>query len=150
MKTSIEVAQVLLDLAKSKNESLTPMALIKLVYLCHGWMLGIHGRPLIEEKVEAWQYGPVIPELYGAIRHHRSKPVERLLPSPDNLDTDEQEIIADVFKAYPNDAIVLSRLTHQIETPWHETWHENRKYISDDRIKHHFIQKIAAHHADDN
>ena len=38
------------------------MHAIKLVYLCHGWMLGIYGRSLIGEPVEAWRYGPVVPE----------------------------------------------------------------------------------------
>ncbi len=31
------------------------MQLIKLVYLCHGWTMGLYSRPLIE-NVEAWQY----------------------------------------------------------------------------------------------
>ena len=42
----------------------TPMHVLKLTYLCHGWMLGIYDHALINEPVEAWQYGPVVPSLY--------------------------------------------------------------------------------------
>ena len=40
------------------------MHVLKLVYVCHGWMLGIHGAPLITEPVEAWTYSPVVPTVY--------------------------------------------------------------------------------------
>ena len=55
----------------------TPMHIIKLVYLSHGWMLGLHDTPLLWEPVEAWQYGPVVPSVYhlykgwGGRTHHR-------------------------------------------------------------------------------
>ena len=42
----------------------TPMHVIKLVYLAHGWMLGFTSRALINEAVEAWTYGPVVPSTY--------------------------------------------------------------------------------------
>ena len=38
------------------------MQVLKLVYYCHAWMLGLYGRPLIRQPIEAWRYGPVVPE----------------------------------------------------------------------------------------
>ena len=47
----------------------TVMHVLKLVYLAHGWMLGLHKRPLIKEQVEAWLYGPVILVLYQKYKY---------------------------------------------------------------------------------
>ena len=33
--------------AREKQQDLTPLQMIKLVYYCHGWQLGIHHEPLI-------------------------------------------------------------------------------------------------------
>ena len=42
----------------------TPLHVVKLVYLCHGWMLGIKGQPLIDEPIVTGRYGPVIQSVY--------------------------------------------------------------------------------------
>ena len=43
----------LLHLGNQSGAGLTPMQVLKLVYISHGWMLGLHQRPLFEEDVEA-------------------------------------------------------------------------------------------------
>ena len=63
------VAEHIRWLRTNEGEPTTPLHLVKLVYISHGWVLGFHGIPLIRESVEAWKYGPVIPAVY-----HRYKP----------------------------------------------------------------------------
>ena len=58
------VANHFLDLAERDGTTLNPMKIQKLVYIAHGWHLAIMEKPLIHESVEAWTYGPVIPDLY--------------------------------------------------------------------------------------
>lgn len=40
-------------------------------------MLGLYGVPLIRDDVQAWKYGPVIPQVYhaGAVKDYRGRPV---------------------------------------------------------------------------
>ncbi|MBV9510077.1 MAG: DUF4065 domain-containing protein, partial [Caulobacteraceae bacterium] len=82
MHDSRTVANRFLELARERGQMLTPMQLLKLVYIAHGWMLGLAGRPLIRDEVQAWQYGPVIPPLYNAVRSYRRDPVSQSLAQP--------------------------------------------------------------------
>jgi uncharacterized phage-associated protein len=164
-----EVANYILDLADRDDVAVSPMKLQKLVYLAHGWYLGIVEEPLIDEVVEAWQFGPVVPSLYHEFKRFGSGRIvgdrftrARMTPAgkwklercelPD--DTEEasraRELIDrvwDVYKGYS--AVQLSNLTHQDGTPWSETWKamdvkRKGKDIDDTKIQAHFKQLSGA------
>ena len=142
MHTAEPVANRLLALAEDAGRPLTPMQLIKLVYLCQGWMLGMNGRPLFSEPVEAWAYGPVIRSVYDAVRQYRDQPISQNLPAePAEFDEVESDIIEQTFEQYGHLAgIALSTLTHQPGSPWsitHERLGRNAT-ISNDLIQDHF------------
>ena len=83
MHNSITIANRLLEIANERQQlTFTPMQLLKLVYIAHGWMLGLYRRPLIQDDVQAWQYGPVIPTLYNKIRQFKSSPVQGPIGGP--------------------------------------------------------------------
>lgn len=139
-----DVALYFIARAKEKGEYLTLLQLIKLVYLAHGWLLGIHKRPLIVEDVEAWQYGPVIHNLYERYRRHRNAPLTGE-PCNDGIFDEDQEAksIADqVFDLYGElTGEQLSTLTHEEGTPWHQIWHEIGKHTEHAVIPQHLIQE---------
>ena len=125
MKSSKTVANEFVKLADENGESLTPMQLLKLVYIAHGWMLALYNRPLIREEVQAWQYGPVIPILYRAVRRYRSGPVQRIdgVSSDEVLDEDEKSIVQQVYEIYGDlSGPALSRMTHAKDTPWAQVY----------------------------
>jgi uncharacterized phage-associated protein/predicted RNase H-like HicB family nuclease len=51
-----------------ESYDLTNMKLQKLVYYAQGLCLGVLDRPLFENTLEAWEHGPVCPELYHAYK----------------------------------------------------------------------------------
>ena len=59
----------------SSSVYLTPLHINKLVFFSHGWNLGILETPLINEDVEAWKYGPIIPSIYYAFKKYVQKKV---------------------------------------------------------------------------
>jgi uncharacterized phage-associated protein len=124
MKSSRTVANEFIMLARQAGESLTPLQVLKLVYIAHGWMLALHHRPLIRDEVQAWQYGPVIPALYNAVRKYRSSPVEQINGLPDeDLDENERSIVQQTFEIYGSlTGPALSRMTHAKDTPWDMTY----------------------------
>ena len=93
----------------------TPMHVLKLVYLSHGWMLGLHDKALIYEAVEAWQYGPVIPSLYYRYKAFGGDPITaEVIDRTDKFTKNQLAVIRGVVDVYrDSDAIALSNITHQ-------------------------------------
>lgn len=125
-KKSLSVAQALLSRCKGGgDDAVTPMQLIKLTYIAHGYMLGLHGKPLLDESVEAWRYGPVVPSVYHAVKQFRSDPVTNVAGAQNDFAFSDEEtaVIDSVCKIYGKyNGIVLSSATHKSGTPWHQTW----------------------------
>lgn len=140
-----DVAKYLLWLGR-EDASTTPMQLLKLVYISHGWTLGLLGHPLIAESVEAWQYGPVVPSVYHEYKKFRSNPITAI-PStePDCFEPDEKDVMRQVWSGYGNyTGVQLSSMTHKPGTPWDVTRRMSGPgaVISNDLIEN-FYRKLA-------
>jgi uncharacterized phage-associated protein len=143
MHDSRTIANRFLELASAKGRTLTPMQVQKLVYIAHGWQLGLAGCPLIRDEVQAWQYGPVIPRLYNALRNYGGNPVTATLSSDpgDLLGAAEDHLVCQVYDLYGGySGSQLSQLTHAAQTPWALTYRPNSfgLRISDDLIQSHY------------
>ena len=128
MNDSDIIADEILGLATADTIGLTPMQLLKLVYISHGWMLGLYSVPLISDRVEAWKYGPVIPKLYHSIKEFRDGPVLtdiRRNHGGRELADVENDLLKQVYSIYGRfSGIALSRMTHRQGTPWHRVYRD--------------------------
>ena len=148
MHSSLTVADYLLDRGKNKKNAdqqpitLKTLQLIKLVYLCHGWMLGLYGKPLLVESVEVWRYGPVIAAVYRVARKFTSNTVVGPLTNDKGKFTkQEQSVMNQVFDVYGKfTGEQLSTLTHAPKTPWSEMEAAGREIIPNDLIQKHFSE----------
>lgn len=149
------IANFFLDKASKEGRALTPMQLLKLVYIAHGWHLGYFQEPLIDEPVQAWKYGPVIPSLYDKVKKYGSGavrgPVKQAFPWSRDPQLNEQalSLLESVWKGYSRfSGLQLSNMTHQADTPWHEAWRERGGHaarhtqIDNSIIERHYTQKI--------
>lgn len=101
----------------------TPMHVLKLAYISHGWMLGLMDDVLLYEPIEAWRYGPVVPSIYHRYKAFGGQSID-LTPVDRSADLDKFqrsviEAVDDVYRDFS--AIELSGLTHKKNTPWHKT-----------------------------
>lgn len=156
-QSALTVANYFLDRASAEARALTPMQLIKLVYIAHGWHLGYFDRPLINERVEAWKFGPVIDSLYQQTKRFGSSAVSGRLPKPlfsaaeVPVGDDTKSLLISVWGAYRHfSGLQLSAMTHQDGTPWDIAWNkkggknEMHAKIDDADIKAHYKAKIAS------
>lgn len=139
------IANIFVEKAKTTPGAagpLTIMSLLKYVYLAHGWTLGYTDKPLICHTVEAWKYGPVVPEVYRAFSKQGMyiTQMERFSINPFHSDKPalsdmQQKIINAVYKEYSSkSAVHLSELTHRVGTPWHQFRHIHYGKIPNDAI----------------
>jgi uncharacterized phage-associated protein len=138
------VANEFLRLAEEDGRALTPLQIIKLVYIAHGWMLALYQRPLITDRIEAWKYGPVIPNLYHDVKGFGADYIHGRLRDAlsQPLDPQERNLIRQVYNIYgQKNGVQLSELTHRSGTPWHiTTWRPDAMGvpISNDLIAEHY------------
>lgn len=152
------IANYFIDRAKVAGEKLSPMKLQKLVYYAMGWYAGYTAQPLVDEAVEAWQYGPVFPSLYQEFKrfgsgHITSKATELDMnfddvevPSPE--DPSVCQFLDKIWNSYGKyTAVRLSEMTHASGSPWDITWKSaqgvRNKDIPFEVIQNHFAQAVA-------
>lgn len=143
MHDSRTIANRFLELAAADGRGLTQMQLQKLVYIAHGWKLGLTGGPLIRDEVQAWQWGPVIPRLYNTIRNYKDQPVRGPLTTDVDapLDATEESLVHQIYDLYGSySGPQLSKLTHAAGTPWALTYVPKSfgLGISNDKIQDHY------------
>ena len=135
------------------------MKLQKLVYYAHGWYVGFTGNPLIDEPVEAWQYGPVISTLYHEFKKFGSSPIQSKATDLDptclefvEVSPPEEEpvkkFLSTVWNSYGKyTGIKLSEMTHASGSPWEKAWRAGGGVKGTDipfeQIREHFQAAVA-------
>lgn len=153
MESAFAIANYFLQKAAESGIKLTPMKLLKLVYIAHGWHLGLTGKPLIQEEVQAWKYGPVIESLYHALKQYGNRPIPDSQPFCATLKHPEDviPILEKVWRAYSRySGAQLSTATHREGTPWKQTVDqsggviEHGMVIPDELIEGYYRSKIES------
>jgi len=164
------IANYFLELAERDDKEISPLKLQKLVYFAHGWHLAIKGQPLLTDRIEAWEWGPVIPDLYHDLKEFGNGPIKRrileaihsgetrftiVVPTIDRYPDSEanaftKQLLERIWQVYGKfTAIQLSNMTHEDGSPWDRTRREHgpRKNtdIPDEWIKEDFLMKAQAH-----
>jgi uncharacterized phage-associated protein len=131
------VANRLLDLAARDGKKIDPLQMQKLLYLVEGWSLVITGTSMFREPIEAWDYGPVVPEIYYALRAYGDRPIVTRLVEIDedgepaeataHFSAADEDVIGTVWASYGHwSGPELIKLTHEEHSPWHRAYYNNR------------------------
>jgi len=152
---TLSVANAFIDLSQWEGVPMTPMKLLKLVYIAHGWSLGVFERPLIGEQVQAWEYGAVVPSVFRDFRRWKRGPIESqkailtergqfIIPAV--YDGDERKLLERVWEQYKDfDGLQLSDLTSRPGTPWDITRrqsNETRPEIPQPLLREHYRELL--------
>lgn len=139
---------------------LTPLHVNKLTYFSHGYMLAIRDIPLIPDRIEAWQYGPVIPVIYHTLSIYGDSEIPRLYYCRTDMNADEFDGRVKFLKTIlgPNLDIIdrvleryghlsgrhLIKLVHQKGSPWDRCYVKGRRgvRIPNRVIKEHYQELL--------
>ncbi|MDR1101370.1 MAG: DUF4065 domain-containing protein [Clostridiales bacterium] len=116
-----DIANFFIDVETDEQSGITNMKLNKLLYFAQGLFLARFDKPLFGETIEAWQHGPVVPEIYDKYKFCGKNPIEKADGKYDyNIFTGEEYgVLIDTERAYGiYDTWVLRDKTHEADTPW--------------------------------
>ena len=154
---AIDIANFYVQLANDLPETdITNLKLNKLCYYAQCWSLVKLGRPLFSDEIQAWDYGPVIPDVYHTFKVCGRNPIGEPSEHFDEtlLDSDELTLLIDVYSSYgkytPNELITM---THKPGAPWDEVYEEHMnnpiptpsmvRYFSKSNELHEFTPNIT-------
>lgn len=156
--TPQHVANFFLEKGEDESRPITPLKLLKLVYIAHGWNLALVGQRLFEDRIEAWQHGPVIPSLYHEFKHYGKSPISERAslfdldsfdfdtPSIPNKDSETLKILEYVWSAYKGfSGWTLRNKTHASGTPWDRVYEDGERDIEipDNLVRDHYRERIG-------
>lgn len=143
----------------TKSDEITQMKLHKLLYYSQGWYLAVVGKPLLNETITAWKYGPVVPSLYYDLKKFGARPIDRLTRTIDrqtrvrhSLQVDANDhvvrgLLERIWKVYGGlSGKQLSQMTHAPDSPWSRVREMNPDLsgvdIPNEEIRRHFRQRL--------
>ena len=148
-----DVAKLFIEIAASQNKSgngdlMTNLRLQKLLYFAQGWCLARTGKPLFDSQLEAWRYGPVVPEIYKQYSDNGNRGIESDGFDANALTPEECELVLDVMREYGKySTSALVRMSHASGAPWINT--DIHKVIPQDQIQAYFAGKERLKSFDD-
>lgn len=143
--TAMTLANYVLEKAKESNIDVTNMKLQKILYYVQGHFLAKFNRPLFPDEIQAWKFGPVVPNVYyqfspyGSEALFTTEKADMSSCAPEEIDL----INSVIEKKLKLSARTLMLDTHN-ELPWMQvtqngTRIEMNAVIDTDLIKQYFM-----------
>lgn len=142
------IANWFVNRAQQEGRQLTIMQLLKLIYISHGWHLEMQHSPLIINKVEAWKFGPVIPDVYNAFRAQGVQVQHPVPVTPRPIAPSDVHLLEQIYNSYGGlSAQKLSDITHIPGGPWDQATRQLGYFapITNDIILPHYQQLRQTH-----
>jgi len=142
--TAENVAKYLIYLASqafvgdnNEREGITNLKLQKVLYFAQAYYLSKVGKPLFSDNIEAWEYGPVVPNIYHKFKARGSDPIICEEDKSALLDEDKETLkkIWGTFGGYSASKLVDISHAH---TPWKIANQSVNKVISHKAIKEYY------------
>lgn len=145
----LDVSRHVINYSIDKNYSISNLRLQKLLYFIQAYFLSYTEKkePCFREEIEAWDFGPVVPEAYYNFKQYGSSnipKIEKLMEfvkedsvwklksidyNDDCLDDEDKQVINDVVDSLSEfSALELVNITHN-QSPWKDVYVPNKRGI---------------------
>jgi uncharacterized phage-associated protein len=131
--STLAIANFFIRKSLKEQKPITQIKLQKLIYFAHGFYLALKEEPLVSEKIEAWQFGPVVPSVYHKFKNWGNNPIEEvLIEKTENLIINEGDIeflnlVWHKFSSYS--ATQLVDLSHEKGGPWYKAIEKSKTLV---------------------
>lgn len=147
-RIGIQVAEYFLNKAATYGECLSFIKLSKLIYIAHGYSLALGGGNLLDEDIEAQNFGPFMRYIYNNYypklqRYTHSVQFNKKrykCTAPDNI----IPLLDRVWDTHNKlTCTQLSYLSHKDGSPWHTAIKNGMKFIPNDIIKKYYESQLV-------
>ncbi len=113
---AIDVADYIVSQAPGRVDR---MGLQKVLYFCQSLSLALAGQPIFGDAMEAWRYGPVVPDVYRRTKEPDTVRVHAVPGGDGSLLNDAERSVVNLVLSLTKDrqALELMKITHS-QGPW--------------------------------
>ena len=149
--SALEIARFIVNMQREEPAlNISHLKLQKLVFYCQAFHLAEKGKPMFREDVVAWQYGPVIAEVYDAYKKCGNIPIspevmkDQKSAKTDKIPGESLSTISSVMEALGHlSPIALMEQSHR-EDPWRDAYAKGEgTVISHDSMKKYYKKFIV-------
>nr|DAX43408.1 MAG TPA: hypothetical protein [Caudoviricetes sp.] len=137
---ALDLANYILTVCK--NKSISNLHLQKILYFVNAYYLGKTGNFLIKNDFQAWQHGPVIPEVYNRFSYLGSQSIsldddEKIECISNKEDGNGGSIGKEMGQALKEIILILAdkdpwtlvRYSHAEDGAWYKTFHNKGQWM---------------------
>ena len=150
MLKAYNLAKYIITKCTLDNKAISNLQLQKILYFIQGAFYFRFKHKAFDDTIEAWDYGPVIPDVYYSYNCYGSEPICKIYSNFTSLDslicneeTDAEDeinvinlLIEKLREKNPWD---LVKTSHEDNTPWSIIYKGYWREINDELIKDYFI-----------
>ena len=118
MYSALDVAKFVISYSNEKKYEISNLKLQKILYFIQAEFLVSENQPCFYEEIEAWNFGPVVPEVYHVYKIFGGSNIYIRNFNKDKILQKDRELIeamVDVCSKYSPSRLV--EITHN-QTPW--------------------------------
>lgn len=139
MYKAIDIAKYIINKCIDNSNPISNLQLQKILYYTQGEYIKKTNKFLFADDIEAWQYGPVVPEVYYEYNNYSASCI-RDKQSEMELDINVKKIIDPIIRSKSLvSAWKLVKDTHS-ESPWRNTYvKDEKRVITSNELKSFFV-----------
>ena len=141
MTTSNSIANYFLS---KEKHNINNLYLNQLIYTAQGLSLSYLGVPLFSEDIEAWQCGPVVPQVYCQFSYFGQKTItkkagQNKIGQYSLVSKKDMKFILNiVWKLYQENRGVLIDLIYEKNAPWHIAFYSDNVIILRENLQKYY------------
>lgn len=141
MYNVIDICKYIINYSNKKGYGVSCLKLQKLLYFIQGYFIIIKDEPCFHEKIEAWDFGPVVPLAYQEYKQYASTDIPSINFQNDLISKEDKTLMANMIDIFANHtATDLVAITHKQE-PWKNVYSKYQtNEITTDSLKKYFTK----------
>lgn len=142
MHDAVDIAKYIVNLCTLNGTPISDLQLQKILYYVQINFFRILGVPAFDNTIEAWPYGPVVPDVYKEFGKYGSSKICKLYHNVDFPDNEEHLINRVVEACISIGPWELVELSHKVGGPWQKTYRGKKEKIPMNVIREYAIEGV--------